>query len=82
MDEDKIIMAVLDLGDRIDKLREEMMTKAEGRAIQTALEQHTTIMKNIQEDHTFTVEWLKRVQERVDQQEEELQRIKVQLKMA
>ena len=82
MNEDKIIMAVLDLGERIKQIQEEMMTKADGRRIQDVLEGHTTIMKNIQEDHTFAIEWVKRLQDRVDEQEKEIKYLKLQLKLA
>lgn len=45
MNEDKIIMAVLDLGERIKQIQEEMMTKADGRRIQDVLEGQTAILR-------------------------------------
>ena len=82
MNEEKIINAVLDLSDQIKAMQEEIFTKKEGREVMDVLGHHTTIMKNIEEDHIFSIEWIKRLQERVDQQDKEIHRIKAQLKLA
>ncbi len=82
MDEDKIIMAVLDLGERVEKMREEMATKSDIRAVRDVQEHHTTIMKNIQEDHTFSIEWLKRLQDSTDKHSDEIQMLKTRFNLA
>lgn len=46
------------------------------------LEQVVTIVKKIEEDHTFSVEWLKRLQDQVERQDREIIRIKQELKLA
>lgn len=79
MDEDKIINAILHLSDGIEDIQKEMLTKTEGRSIQDVLESHTTILKNIQEDHLFSIEWLKRLQELIDKQAEGIHFLKRQL---
>lgn len=81
MNEDKIIKEIIDLKEEVRDIREMMATKDDIRQIMSVLETLVTAVKKIQEDHVFAVEWLKRLQARVDQQDEEIRRIKLQLKM-
>jgi len=52
------------------------------KKVNDVLEELVTIVKKIQEDHTFAIEWLKRLQDQVEKQEQEITKIKQQLKIA
>ena len=80
MNEDKIIEKLLEHDQEFITLRQEMKNGFDG--INKTLEQMVTILKKIQEDHVFALEWLKRLQDQVERQENEITKIKLQLKIA
>jgi uncharacterized protein YkvS len=82
MDEDKIIKEIIDLKDGVRLIREQMLTKDDGRKMIDMLEGLTGLVKKVSEDHAATIMWLTRLQDKVDKQEEEISRIKLQLKLA
>lgn len=92
MDEDKIIQKLMEHDDRLERIEqkfETVMSKEEGRGIKETLEQVVSIVKKIQDDHFFTIELYKRMQNEIDnqkselrKQDEEIRKIKMQLKMA
>lgn len=82
MDEDKIILKLIEHDEALKEIREHMFTKEESKQLFGALEDITTIIKTIREEQVFSIEWMKRMQDLVDRHEQELQKIKFQLKMA
>ncbi len=85
MNEDKVIQKLLEHDDRFERMEQKLentATRDELREIKTILESVAVDVKKIREDHLFVLEWMKRLQDKVDQQEEEIRRIKMQLKMA
>ena len=80
MNEDKIIEKLLQHDQEFTAIRQEM--KNGFHEVNKTLEQMVTILKKIQEDHVFALEWLKRLQDQVERQENEIIKIKQQLKMA
>ncbi len=85
MNEDKIIEKLLEHDERLERMESRLdntATRDEIREIRSILEVIAVDVKKIREDHVFALEWMKRLQDKVDQQEEEIRRIKLQLKMA
>lgn len=82
MNEEKVIQKIITIEEKVTAIQETMITRVDHEKHTVLLENIVTIVKKIQEDHVFAVEWLKRLQARVDQQDEEIRRIKLQLKMA
>lgn len=82
MDEDKIITKLLEHDERLERIEENMFTKEDSRKMMELLEGIATVCKNIQEDHVFAIEWIKRLQTKIDQQENEIHAIKARLQMA
>lgn len=82
MDEDKIISAVLQNREEIEVIKQNMVTKQEMREVRDILEGIATMVKKIDEDHTFAIEWLKRLQTQVERQEEDIRVIKLKLGIA
>lgn len=94
MAEDKIIEKLLEHDQKFDVIQFEI--KEMNQKLQTLteksddnfrrsyeiLEELVTMVKKIQEDHVFALEWLKRLQDQLERQEQEIIRIKQQLKMA
>lgn len=70
-----------EVNEKIDSIEDRMATKEDTRGIMEILEGIATIAKKIQEDHTFAIEWPKRLQTQVERQEEEIRQIKLQLKL-
>lgn len=79
MDEDKIISKLLEHDDSFGRIERDMFTKEDGKQMIGMLEGLTTMTKKIEEDHIFSIEWLKRVQNQVEKQEEEIRQIKLKL---
>lgn len=82
MDENKVINEIISLRENVEIIKETMATKDDVRRMTDLLEGLTTIAKRIQEDHVFAIEWLKRLQNQFEKQEEEIRQIKLKLQMA
>jgi len=82
MNEEKIIQTLLDHEERLERIEQNMLTKDEGRKMLDLLEGLTTTCTKIHEDHLFAVEWLQRTQSQVDRHEQDINKIKVQFKVA
>lgn len=82
MNEEKIIQEILTLKDDVRDIRATMITKADYEKHTALLENIVTIVKKTQEDHVFTIELYKRLRAELDEQKEEIRKIKMQLKMA
>jgi len=80
MAKDKIIEKLLQHDEEFKSLRQEMRDGF--NKVNDVLEELVTIVKKIQEDHAFALEWLKRLQDQVEKQEQEIIKIKQQLKLA
>jgi hypothetical protein len=81
MNEDKLIRKLLEHDDRLDRIERNMASKDDVRRMTDLLEGIATICKNIQEEHTFAVEWVKRLQTQVERQEEDIRQIKLRLQI-
>lgn len=79
---DKIIVKLIEHDERMDRIEANMVTKADNQRVLDLLEGIATICKRIQEDHLFAMEWIKRLQSQVDQQESDIRKIKAQLHIA
>lgn len=82
MNEDAVIQKLLDHDQQFQEIRSAMATKDDIRELKELVEEVVTITKKIREDHVFALEWLKRLQDKVDRQEEQIQKIMVQLHLA
>lgn len=79
---DRVFIKLIEHDDQLKEIRETMATKDDIRELKAMMENLTGIVKKIQEDHVFAVEWLKRLQTQIDRQDEDIRQIKLQLKMA
>lgn len=77
MNEDKIVQEIITLKEDVRIIKETMVTKDDLHKNTDLLETIVTIVKKTQDDHVFSVEWLKRVQNQVDEQKEEIRAIKM-----
>lgn len=96
MDEQKIANGIIELKEDVKEIRSQMMTQTDKHEILDAIANLTTLVKKIDDDHVFAIEWLKRLQENsdkqqaiinqqqkvIDQQVEEIKQIKLHLGMA
>ena len=89
MNEDKVIQKLVEHDERLDRIEKNMVTKDDYKKHTELLESIVTIVKKTQEDHSFSIEWVKRLQSQVDHQEQgsrkhedEIHKIKMQLKIA
>ncbi|MBI5135421.1 hypothetical protein HZA86_04295 [Candidatus Uhrbacteria bacterium] len=80
--EEKIIQKLIDHDEQLQFIRENMATSNDVRNMTGILEGIATITQKIQEDHTFGIEWIKRLQTPVERQEEDIRKIKMQLQIA
>lgn len=82
MNEDKIIEKLIGHDSQFDQIRhkiEDLPTKEDYRKQTDLLENIVTIVKKSEDDRVFIVELFKRLQDKVDRQEEEIKKIKLQL---
>ncbi|MDP3900721.1 MAG: hypothetical protein Q8Q23_06660 [bacterium] len=75
MDEQKVINELLTLCADVDVIRETMATKDDVRSMQGTLEDIVTIVKRLDQERIFTLEWVKRI-------EADVNKIKLVLKIA
>ena len=80
MAKDKIIEKLLQHDEEFKSLRQEMRDGF--NKVNDVLEELVTIVKKILADHVFALEWLIRLQDQVEKQEQESIKIKQQLKLA
>ncbi len=59
---DKVIMKLVEHDERMDRIETNMVTKADNQRVLDILDGIAKICRNIQEDHIFGVEWIKRLQ--------------------
>lgn len=81
MNEELIVKKLIEHDEQLSYIRQNMFTRDDGRKMMDILEGIATVVKKIQEDHTFAIEWLKRLQTQVERQQEDIQKIKVRLQM-
>ncbi|MFH1631956.1 MAG: hypothetical protein ABIA47_02990 [bacterium] len=79
---DLIAMKVVEHDEQFDGIRREMFTKDDGRRLTEAIEGLTTIIKNMQEDHTFRLEWIKRLQNELEIHRAEIDKLKAVVGMS
>lgn len=80
--QDKIINKLIEHDEQLALIREHMVTKDDLRQVTNILEGIATSVKRIEDDHTMTIEWVTRVQERVEAHDRDINKIKLQLHIA
>ena len=75
MDEQMFVKKLLDHDLRFDRIEERMATKDDIAELKQMMEKLTTMVAKIQEDQLFAIEWLKRMQDQVDKQAEDIRQI-------
>ncbi len=86
---DKIETLLLQHDERLDNIEERLDKTVTTEQFTTAYEEMITILKRLDDERVFTVEWVKRLELRVDAHEKELtdqkddlQKVKLRLKIA
>lgn len=79
MNEDKIIKKLLEHDEELKNIRENMLTREDGRKLFDTLEDIATRVKRIDEDRILSYQWIKRIEEKVDLHDEMLNKIKIHL---
>lgn len=89
MNEQLMTQNIVELKEDVRWIKSEMMTKADKQEILDAIANLATIVQKMQEDQVFIIEWLKRMQNQVDEQQkiidqqaEEIRVIKLKLGLA
>lgn len=82
LNEEQLAFDIVNLKSDVSEVKETMITKTEYRHMLGLLEGIASDIKTIKEDHTFAIEWLKRIQDHVDRQERDIQAIKLKLQIA
>lgn len=87
--EQDVAKEIIEIKEDIKDIKATMMTQADKAELLTAIENLTTIVQKIRDDQVFTIEWIKRLQNQVDEQQktidkqaEEIRQIKLHLKLA
>jgi hypothetical protein len=75
MNEDKIINKLIEIDEKIGRMEENMATKGDVSRITDELDRQSVILKRLDEERHFTVEWVRRIEADVD-------RIKTHLQIA
>lgn len=79
MQEDKIIQKLIEHDEKLNNITDKMMLKEDSRKIMETLEDIATRVKRIDEDRVFSYQWIKRIEDRMEIHEKDLQKIKAQL---
>ncbi len=82
LNEEQLVLDIVNLKTDVSEIKETMMTKTDFRHLVGLIEGIATDMKTIKEDHTFAIEWLKRLQDNFERQDREIQAIKLKIQMA
>lgn len=89
MNEDLVIKEIVSLREDVETIKETMSTKDDIRNLLAAQDEMMVILKRLDEERVFTYAMVKRIEERVDTiekesgiQRQELNRVKLQLKIA
>lgn len=75
MDEDRIINKLIEIDEKVNRMQEVMATKTDIAEINHRLDQQSVILKRLDEERLFTVEWIRRI-------ESDVERIKSRLQIA
>lgn len=82
INEEQLALDVVALKTDVAEIKETMATKIDFRHMLGLLEGIATDMKTRKEKYSFSIEWLKRLQDQYDRQERDIQAIKLKLQMA
>ena len=89
MNEDKIIEKLIDHEEQLSEIKQRMATKEDIHEVMQTQDEMMTILKRLDEDRVFTHKWVDRIESdleqtksRVAQSEEELSKLKADLKIA
>lgn len=84
-----IVQKLVEHDDRLDRIEQTMATKDDINRLTGSIENLTTVVKQVREDQLFIIEWIKRLQSQIDdqqkvinQQAEEIRKIKLHLQLA
>lgn len=80
MNEEKIIQKLFEHDDRFDRIEEKI--EAMRNDFLTSKDEMMVILKRLDQERIFTIEWVKRIESKVEKQQQEIQHIKQVLKIA
>ena len=58
MSEEKIIKKLIEHGEQLEEIKQEMATKADIREVRGVLDKAMTILRRLDQERIFTVEWI------------------------
>jgi uncharacterized protein YjgD (DUF1641 family) len=59
MNEDKVLQKLIEHDERLDRIEENMATKADTRSITGTMDEMMVILKRLDQERVFTVEWIR-----------------------
>ena len=82
MDEDKVINKLIEHDEKLQHIGSDMATKDDMRNVLDTLDDIATIAKRIDQERIFTTEWVRRIQDEVEQHQTEITKLKEALNIA
>lgn len=79
---DVVIKKLVEHDEQLADIREKMVTKKDYEKHTELLEEIATIVKTTRQEQVFTLDLVKKLEKRDETQDEDIKKIKIQLKMA
>ena len=76
MDEDKIITTLIDHGERLDRIEQNMATKADVSGIHKTLDEILGVVKKNDQEMTMMGSRVKRIEKKIEEHDKDIQQIK------
>lgn len=76
MEENKVINKLLDLDNRLQQIETSILTKEDGQRITDTLDHIVKMVGRLDQERTFTTEWVKRIERDAENQRQEILKIK------
>jgi len=76
MEENKIINKLLEIDDRLQNIEASTFTKEDGRKVTETLDHLVKMVGRLDQERTFTTEWVKRIERDAENHRQEISQIK------
>ena len=82
MREDRIIKKLIEHDEQLKRIREKLSKTATSDEVNQRFDETMTILKKLDQERIFTIEWVRNVEKVVGQHSKEITNIKQELKIA